>query len=137
MAVQCKVRVRYSETGKMGFAHHANYLNWFDMAQEELLNKYGLSYDHVEKQGYRILPVHTSCDFKTPAYYDDVLTVRITVKEIKGIKLTFGYEIVREKDAALIATGETTHILLDRNMKVALVKALPNIYDIMMKEIEA
>ena len=38
-SAECKIRVRYSETGKMGFAHHANYFNWFDIAQEELLKE--------------------------------------------------------------------------------------------------
>ena len=136
-AVECKIRVRYSETGKMGFAHHANYFNWFDVAQEELLKKYGFSYNCVEEEGYRFMPVHTSCDFKAPAYYDDVLTVRIFVKELKSIRIMFYYEIVREKDAALIAVGESAHILVDREMKVALIKkALPEIYNIMIKESE-
>jgi acyl-CoA thioester hydrolase len=131
-SAECKIRVRYSETGKMGFAHHANYFNWFDIAQEELLKKQGSSYNHVEELGYRFVPIHTSCDFKTPAYYDDVLTVRIIVKEVKGIRLSFGYEIVREKDTALIAVGESAHLLLDKDMKVALIKnALPAIYDFM------
>ena len=78
------------------------------------------------------MPIHTSCDFKTPAYYDDVLTVRIIVKEVKGIRMAFGYEVVREKDAALIAVGESAHLLLDMNKKVALIKdALPDIYALM------
>ncbi len=129
----CKVRVRYCETGKMGFAHYANYFNWFDMAQEELLRKKGFNYNYVDEKGYRFLPVHVSCDFKTPVYYDDMLTVRIIVKEIKGIRLIFNYEIVREKDAALIAVGESSHILLDEEMNVALIrKALPEIYDFLI-----
>ena len=131
--IDCKIRVRYSETGKMGFAHHANYFNWFDIAQEELLKKRGLSYNQLEEMGYRFVPVHTSCDFKTPAYYDDLLTVRIIVKEVKGIRLSFAYEIVREKHTALIAVGQSSHLLLDKNMKVSLIKtALPDVYDYLM-----
>jgi len=134
-AVECKVRVRYSETGKMGFAHHANYFNWFDLAQEALLKKHGLSYAHVEEAGYKFLPVRLCCDFKTPAHYDDLLTVRIFVRELKGIRIQFSYEIVREKDAALVAVGESAHILVDGDMKVALIsRALPGVYEIMKQE---
>ena len=132
---ECKIRVRYSETGKMGFAHHANYFNWFDLAQEELLKNHGLSYNDIESLGYRFVPIHTSCDFKTPAYYDDLLTVRIIVKEIKGIRLSFQYEIVREKDTCLIAIGESAHLLLDKNMRVAMIKdALPDVYRFMIND---
>jgi len=134
-SVETKIKVRYSETGKMGFAHHANYYNWFDIAQEELLKKFGSSYNHIENLGYRFVPVHTSCDFKSPAYYDDVLTIRIRVKEIKGIRLCFSYEIVREKDTVLIAVGESAHLLLDSDMRVAMVKnALPEICNFMLSE---
>jgi acyl-CoA thioester hydrolase len=133
--VECKIKVRYSETGKMGFAHHANYFNWFDIAQEELLSQQGQSYNQIEALGYRFVPVHTSCDFKTPAYYDDCLTVRIRVKTVRGIRMSFGYEIVREKDTALIAVGESEHLLLDKNMKVAMIKtALPEIYAFLSAE---
>lgn len=132
---ESKIRVRYSETGKMGFAHHANYFNWFDLAQEELLKSYGLSYYDIESLGYRFVPIHTSCDFKAPAYYDDLLTVRVIVKEIKGIRLSFQYEIVREKDTVLIAVGESAHLLLDKNMHVAMIKdALPQAYQYMTQD---
>ncbi len=50
--VECRVRVRYSEVGRQGFAHHASYFNWFDMALEELIKICGMSYEDIEDLGF-------------------------------------------------------------------------------------
>ena len=63
--------------------------------------------------------------YKSPAYYEDVLTVRTKVAEIRSRSIRFIYEIVRESDDTLIAEGETLHLVTDENRKV---KLIPEIY---------
>ena len=132
--VECSIRVRYSETGRQGVAHHANYFNWFDTALEELVRTCGLSYNDIEDLGYFLTPVSDKCRYYNPAIYNDELTVRLSVLDISSVKVKFSYEIIREKDAKLIAVGQTTHVFVDKNFKPhSLNKAAPVLYK-MIKE---
>ncbi len=127
--IECKIRVRYSEAGRQGYAHHANYFNWFDMALEELVQFCGLSYKDIEDLGYFLAPVTDKCTYYNPASYNDELTVRMSVLDISSIKVKFSYEIIREKDSKLIAVGQTTNVFIDKNFKPHSLKtAVPELY---------
>jgi len=129
-AVECKIRVRYSETGRQGFAHHANYFNWFDEALEELVKKCGMSYKDIEDQGFFLAPVTDNCRYFHPASYNDELTVRLSIKDINSIKVRFSYEIVREKDSTIIAIGQSSHIFVDKSFRPhSLKKAAPELFE--------
>ncbi len=127
--VECKIQVRYSEVGRQGLAHHAHYLNWFDIGLEEIVRQCGLSYKEVEDLGYFLAPISDSCQYFHPAYYHDVLTVRVSVADLSAVKVKFSYEIIREKDAKLVATGQTDHVFVDKNFKpYSLKRVVPRLY---------
>ncbi|MGE5494575.1 MAG: acyl-CoA thioesterase [Burkholderiales bacterium] len=127
--VECKIRVRYSEAGRQGYAHHANYFNWFDEALEELVKQCGMSYKEIEDLGYFLAPVSDRCKYFHPASYNDELTVRLTVADVSSIKVKFSYEILREKDAKIIATGHSTHVFVDRAFRPhSLKRIVPSLY---------
>src|SRR5438045_8219354 len=108
------VRVRYSETDKMGVVYHANYLIWFEIGRTEFCRARGFSYREMEENDDAFLVVAESyCRYKAPAYYDDELLVRTHITELRRRSLRFGYEIVRESDGVVIAEGETCHGVTD------------------------
>jgi acyl-CoA thioester hydrolase len=113
------VRVRYSETDKMGVVYHANYLVWFEIGRTEFCRARGFSYRDMEENDNSFLVVAESyCRYKAPAYYDDELLVRTHITELRRRSLRFGYEIVRLSDAKIIAEGETGHVVTDSNGRV-------------------
>jgi acyl-CoA thioester hydrolase len=113
------VRVRYSETDKMGLVYHANYLVWFEIGRTEYCRSRGLSYREMEENDGAFLVVAESyCRYKAPAYYDDQLLVRTQVTELRKRSLRFGYEIIRVSDGAVVAEGETGHVVTDHNGRV-------------------
>lgn len=127
--VECILRVKYSEVGRQGLAHHSNYLNWLDIGLEEIVKQCGLSYKEVEDLGYFLAPVSDSVQYYHPAYYNDELKVRVCVADLSAIKVKFSYEILREKDAKLIATAQTGHVFVDRNFKpYSLKRVVPRLY---------
>lgn len=129
VSVDCKIRVRYSEVGRQGFAHHANYLNWFDIALEELIKRCGMSYKEIEDLGYFFAPIAEHCTYYHPAQYSDDLTVRVAVSEASTVKIKFHYEVTREKDAKIVAVGQTEHVFVDKNFKPhSLKKVVPRLY---------
>jgi len=133
---ETEVRVRYAETDKMGIVHHSNYLVWFELGRSEFCRARGFSYREMEEKDNALLVVaEVYCRYKSPAFYEDILTVRTNVGEIRSRSIRFVYEVYRAADEILLAEGETLHLVTDENKKV---RSLPDSYkEILLAEIEA
>jgi acyl-CoA thioester hydrolase len=100
------IRVRYAETDRMGLLHHANYLVYFEQARTELLRAQGVTYKDLEDQGFLLVLTKAAVRYKSPARYDDQLTIRTTVTRTTAVRIEHKYEVFR--DNLLLAEGETT-----------------------------
>jgi acyl-CoA thioester hydrolase len=127
-----RVRVRYAETDQMGVVYHANYLVWFEVGRVELLRSLGFDYKQIEADGFGIAVVEATARYKAPAKYDDELLIRTRVKVVRSALIKFGYEVLRAADNAVLCEGETTHVVVDRAMKKAV---LPEKYESAMRAI--
>src|SRR5687768_16731419 len=117
---ETQIRVRYAETDRMGLLHHANYLVYFEQGRTELLRQMGYSYRDVEDQGYFLVLTKIAVRYKSPARYDDLLTLKTTVVRTTSVKIEHRYEVLR--DGSLLAEGESTLGCVDRQGRV---QALP------------
>ncbi len=116
---ETRLRVRYSETDKMGVVYHANFLIWFEIGRTEFCRARGFSYRDMEENADAFLVVAESyCRYKAPARYDDELIVRTHITEQRRRSLRFGYEIMRVADGVIIAEGETGHVITDSSGRV-------------------
>lgn len=114
------VRVRYAETDQMGVVYHSNHFIWFEVGRVELLRQLGFSYRDMESQDGRYIAVaEAKCRYRAPAHYDEEIVVRTEMLNVRDSVVHFGYELRRAEDGALIAEGETTHIVTDEQMKIA------------------
>jgi len=109
-----KVRVRYAETDQMGVVYHGNYARYFEMGRVEWLRNLGVSYKFMEEEGVMLPVVSLTMNYKKPARYDDLLTVRTILKKQESVKIEFDYEIKNE-EGELLTTGNS--ILVFVNMK--------------------
>lgn len=117
---ETKIRVRYAETDKMGIVHHANYYIWFELGRSNYCRTKGFSYLEMEDEdNIRLVVAESSCRYKSPAFYDDELTVRTRITKIRSRSIIFIYEIYRESDKIILAVGETKHIVTDTNNKIS------------------
>jgi acyl-CoA thioester hydrolase len=114
------LRVRYAETDRMGLVHHANYLVYFEQGRTELLRANGLNYKDLEDQGFLLVLTKADVRYRSPARYDDVLTIRTRVIRMTMVRIDHRYEVLR--DGALLAEGTTTLACVDREGRV---QALP------------
>jgi acyl-CoA thioester hydrolase len=120
------VRVRYAETDQMGVVYHSNYLIWFEVGRVELMRALGFDYKLMELNDDTFIVVADAhCRYHSPARYDELLTVRTRILETKSRTLKFGYEILRQGDDKLLATGHTIHVACNR---VGQVKQFPEKY---------
>ena len=113
---EIQIRVRYAETDRMGFLHHANYLVYFEQGRTELLRGQGIAYKDLEDQGYLLVLTRAQVRYRSPARYDDNLTLRTVLARTTHVKIEHRYELLR--DGLLLAEGETTLACIDRAGKV-------------------
>ena len=104
---QTDIRVRYAETDKMGLVYHGNYLTWFEVTRVEMLDILGYPYRNLEQEGYLLPVLEASVRYRRPAFFDDRLTIRVTVKDKPIVKIHCEYEVLRHEE--LLATGWTKH----------------------------
>jgi acyl-CoA thioester hydrolase len=115
---EARLRVRYAETDQMGVVYYSNYLVWFEIGRVELLRQLGFDYKRMETEDDCWIPVvEVNCRYKSPARYDDELTVQTEVAAMRGSVLKFRYRILRVADKYLLAEGETTHVITDSRMR--------------------
>lgn len=111
------IRVRYAETDRMGLLHHANYLVYFEQARTDLLRQLGITYKELEDQGFYLVIAKVEVKYRSPAYYDDVLTIRTTVTRTSPVRLEHKYDVFRP-DGTLICEGFTTLACVDHDGKI-------------------
>ena len=113
---ETKIKVRYVETDQMGIVHHSNYYAWFEVGRTEFFAYTGMSYRKLEEEGL-FFPIESQCIYKEAAKYEDELTIRTFIHELKGARITFNYDVIRNLDGKLLATGKTVHAFVNPQFK--------------------
>lgn len=109
---ETKLRVRYAETDRMGYAYYGNYAQYYEVGRVEALRQLGLSYKSMEDSGI-MLPVYTfSIKYFKPAFYDDLLTVKTIIREMPAARIRFEYQVYNEA-GVLLNEGETVLVFID------------------------
>ena len=124
MSVTSEVRVRYAETDQMGVVYYSNYLVWFEIGRVEPMRSLGMAYSQLEEAYGCILPVaEARCRYRASARYDDMLQIETRPALVRKSMVKFAYKIWRKasegEERKLLAEGETTHVVCDKEMKMA------------------
>jgi len=110
------LRVIYGDTDAAGIVYYGNYLRWFEVGRAELMRRKGFSYRETMEQGVLLPVIEAGAGYHASARYDDVLRIHAELREIRGVRLTFGYLIERD-DGTLLVTGHTVHAFTGRDGK--------------------
>ncbi len=86
--------VRYAETDSMGVVHHAAYLVWFEEGRSAFIRERGWSYAKIEASGYFLAATALEARYISAARYDQKVTVKTWIVEIRSRALTFACEVV-------------------------------------------
>lgn len=109
---QIQLRPRYGEVDQMGYVYHANHVTYCHQARTELLRKFGMN-DRVLEENHIMLPViKFSIEYKNPAHYDELLTIKTSISEMPEIKFRFAFEIRNEK-GDLVSMADSTVVFVD------------------------
>ena len=111
---ETKIRVRYGETDQMSFVYYGVYAQYYEVGRVELLRSLGITYKELEEMSYALPVVNFNIKYKKPAFYDDELIIRTSVKELPSAKITFHYETLNAKEE-LLNTGEVVLVFVNKN----------------------
>lgn len=92
-------RVRYGETDQMGYLYYGNYAAYYEIGRVEMLRHLGMSYREMESELGVMMPVvNLQMRFVRPARYDELLTIRTTLRQLPDRFIVFHVEIRNERD---------------------------------------
>jgi acyl-CoA thioester hydrolase len=99
-----QVRVRYAETDQMNVVYYGNYAQYFEVGRVEAIRQLGLSYKDMEADGIHMPVVEMHVKYLRSAHYDDLITVKTTVRELPTThKIEFYQEVFNEQNKLLTA----------------------------------
>jgi acyl-CoA thioester hydrolase len=98
----------------MGVVYYANYLAYFEVGRVEFLRAAQADYRQMEDGGLVAAVTRADIQYHAPARFDDLLAVHTRLSGLGRAVFRFEYEIRRQPDEALLASGFTEHACLDR-----------------------
>ena len=98
---ETKVRVLYAHTDKAGVVYYAKYFEFFEAGRTEYFRSLGRSYADFEQAGFLLTVVEAACKYLAPAKYDDLLTIRTRLTQVRRTRVDFEYEVAGPTGAAL------------------------------------
>lgn len=129
-------KVQYYETDKMGITHHSNYIRWMEEARIAYLEQLGYPFAKLEEMGVASPVLGVSCDYKKSTTFSDEVSILVSVKEFKGVKLHLAYEM-RDAAGDVVCTGTTSHAFFNlEGRPVRMKQEYPDLYEVFMGELE-
>ncbi|MGA2593166.1 MAG: thioesterase family protein [Bryobacteraceae bacterium] len=115
---ETRIRVRYAETDQMGVVYYANYLVWMEVGRVEFCKACGFEYKQMElEDGVFLAVAEARCRYASPARFDEEVIIRTWVEDANPRMVHFAYEMRLSADGRKLATGETKHIFLGRDLR--------------------
>ncbi len=102
-------RITYAECTVGNHVYYSRYLDILETARGELFRSAGASLLQLQENGTAFPVIEARIAYKGPARYDDVVTVALWISEMRGIRLSFGFQILNAT-RQLLAEGETRHV---------------------------
>lgn len=127
-------KVQYYETDQMKVVHHSNYIRWFEEARIDYMEQLGMPYEDMEDKGIISPVISAEADYLRMVRFGDTVTIKASMKEYNGIKLTIGYEVTDDTTGMVHCKGTTRHCFLnEQGRPVSLKRECPEYHEMFLK----
>ena len=109
-------RVSYAECTVGNHVYHSRYLDWLEAARGEFIRALGSTVLQWQERDVIFPVIEARLRYKSPARYDDLLTIEVWPTAIKRVRLNFAHRIVNQDDK-LVLEAETFHACTGANEK--------------------
>jgi acyl-CoA thioester hydrolase len=104
----------------MGVVYHGNYAQYFETARTESIRQLGFTYKDMEAMGIIMPVVELHTKFLRPAHYDELLMVKVILKELPvGHRIEFHHEVYNEQNVLLTVGRIVLYFMGAKTMKKA------------------
>ena len=101
----------------MGYLYYGYYALYYEVGRAEAIRQLGFTYRELEEMGIMMPVAEMNCKYYRPALYDDLITIKTTLKEIpESAKIHFHSELYNE-EGVLLNVGVTTLVFYDAKEK--------------------
>jgi len=108
------VTVRFHEVDMLGVCNNAVYINFFETARLEYIKTAGLMPEKgIFSDGKIFFMVRNEINYRSYAYYDDVLEVYSRISYIKNSSFGYDHLIVKQKTGEVIVDGKGVVVYVD------------------------
>ena len=107
ITTEIQIRVLYAHTDKMGVVNNGRFYEYFEAGRNDMLRQLGYPYTDMEKENIGLPVIESHCNYYSGATYDDVLTVKSSMKEIPSVRIKIDYEIYKGDE--IVVKGYTIH----------------------------
>jgi len=108
------VTVRFHEVDMLGVCNNAVYINFFETARLEYIKTAGLMPDKgIFSDGKIFFMVRNEINYRSHAYYDDVLDVYSRISYIKNSSFGYDHLIVKQNTGKVIVDGKGVVVYVD------------------------
>lgn len=117
MAIEkTQVKIYYHHTDCGGVVYYSRYLDFFEEARTDFLQRHGVSVKALSDKGVLFVVSRQEVDYKSPAFYGDTLTIDTKLADISKVRLEFQCEIKRQT-ADTVCIGRTIMACVGSNLK--------------------
>jgi acyl-CoA thioester hydrolase len=110
---ETQIRIHYALTDQMGVVYYGHYAQFYEIGRTEAIRQIGYTYKEIEAMGIIMPVVDIHSRFLRPAKYDDLITVKTTLKELPtNSRILFHTDIYNEQ-GDLLNTGDVTLFFID------------------------
>jgi acyl-CoA thioester hydrolase len=108
------VTVRFHEVDMLGLCNNAVYINFFETARLEYIKAAGLMPEKgIFSDGKIFFMVRNEINYRSHAYYDDVLEVYSRISYIKNSSFGYDHLIVKQKSGEVVVDGIGVVVFVD------------------------
>jgi acyl-CoA thioester hydrolase len=109
-------RVTYADCTVGNHVYYARYLDLLEAARAEFHRELGVTFQQWQERDTVFPVIECRLRYRSPARYDDVLTVEIWPTLAERVRLNFAYRI-QNQAGAVILEAETLHVCAALNEK--------------------
>jgi len=104
-------RVPFYETDGMRIVHHANYVNYLEIARVTWMDEHDRPYREYVAEGLHFATTRVEVDYHRSAIFDDVIKITTWMEWVRGASLRMAYDIRRGDEVLVMAATE--HAMVD------------------------
>jgi len=117
---ECVITVRFNEVDSLKIVWHGHYIKYFEDGRESFGKQYGIGYLDVFKEGLLTPIVEVQCNYRKHLTYGDKVIVETSFVNTDAAKIIFDFQVFRESDRELVASGRSVQVFLNEKGELQL-----------------